>query len=275
MYGIKLRDLIAANNLDGRATIYVNQNLKIPLPDEKGTLLSNLESFPSQKESFIDSPKPKPMVETSGSNQSQILARLETRVIEANNGFASTKRLGIEKKPPPEAETYIDFWAIRETPSAKATNQEVAQENLAIKKVLKQRGRPIGIIRVEVEETLGHYAEWLEIPTREIRRLNGFKYGRKIRIHQPAKIPLHRVTKEQFEEKRFEYHKELSEDFFASYRVEKVQVYFVEKGDNIWTLSREKFEVPLWLVKRYNADIDFSQLRPSQKVIIPIIENIV
>ncbi len=35
IHGVKLNDLLAANNLGARATIYINQNIKIPLPDEK------------------------------------------------------------------------------------------------------------------------------------------------------------------------------------------------------------------------------------------------
>ena len=275
MYGLKLRDLIAANNLNARATIYVNQNLRIPLPDEKGMTLFSLESHSSKKETVADFYQPNPMTATPGLKQAQVFASLETRAIEPNNVSVAPKLRVMEKKPVPEKKTYIDFWAIRDASLAKATNHEVGQENLAIKRVWAQQGKPIGMIRVEVEETLGHYAEWLGISAQEIRRLNGFRYGRIIRINQPTKIPLHKVTKEQFEEKRFEYHKELSEDFLASYRVEKVHVYFIEKGDNIWTLSREKFEVPLWLIKRYNADIDFSRLMPSQKLIIPSVEKIV
>jgi membrane-bound lytic murein transglycosylase D len=145
--------------------------------------------------------------------------------------------------------------------------------NLAVKHVQTQDGRLTGIIRVEVEETLGHYAEWLEVSAGELRRLNGLKYGEPIRINETIKIPMHRVTKAEFEEKRFEYHKELAEDFFASYRVEKVQIYTIKRGDNIWTLSREHFEVPLWLIKKFNAHLDMSTLHPSQELLIPIIEK--
>jgi membrane-bound lytic murein transglycosylase D len=126
---------------------------------------------------------------------------------------------------------------------------------------------------VEVEETLGHYAEWLNVPAMEIRRLNGFPYGRALQLNQKIKIPLHRVTREDFVEKRFEYHQELAEDFFASYRVEKVLTYSIKRGDNIWNLSHQEFEVPLWLIKRYNAGVDFSALVPAQKLLIPIIEK--
>jgi membrane-bound lytic murein transglycosylase D len=65
----------------------------------------------------------------------------------------------------------------------------------------------------------------------------------------------------------------LAEDFFATYRVDKVRTYSIKKGDNIWTLSRQEFEVPLWLIMRYNAEVDFGALIPSQKLVIPIVEK--
>ena len=152
-------------------------------------------------------------------------------------------------------------------------NSDVVQANLEIEHLRQRNGKLIGSIQVEVEETLGHYAEWLDISAAEIRRLNGFRYGKPIRINQSIMVPLRRVTKEEFEERRFEFHKELAEDFFANFRVEKVQAYTIKKGDNIWTLSKEQFEVPLWLIKRYNAHMDFNSLVPSQKILIPIIEK--
>jgi nucleoid-associated protein YgaU len=150
---------------------------------------------------------------------------------------------------------------------------EVVLANLTVKKTWNQNGKQVGNIRVEVEETLGHYAEWLNVSAREIRRLNGFRYGGALHLNQKIKIPLHRITQEEFIEKRFEYHQELAEDFFASYRIEKVLTYSIKRGDNIWTLSHQEFEVPLWLIKRYNAGVDFGALIPSQKLLIPIIEK--
>ena len=81
------------------------------------------------------------------------------------------------------------------------------------------------------------------------------------------------MSKEEFEEKRFEFHQELAEDFFATYRVEKVLTYSIKKGDNIWTLSRDEFEVPLWLIRRYNVNLDIHALVPAQKLLIPVIEK--
>jgi len=212
-------------------------------------------------------------IETPQSLQSQIDSSLDFDTIESNRIIEAA----LLQMRPQSSGSKKDQSAARtelQDPRPKAVlSADVVLGQLAIKRVQTDQGRPIGRIQVEVEETLGHYAEWLEVSASEIRRLNGLRYGRPIRINDSIKIPLGRVTKEVFEEKRFEFHKELAEDFFASFRIEKVQTYMVRRGDNIWTLSTEKFEVPLWLIKKYNAHLNFSALYPSQQLLIPIIEK--
>jgi len=346
MHRVRLRDLIAANNLDSHATIYVNQNLRIPLPDEKPIRLARregrkideknqaksrqspstaaqplthptvdmvlamnaaAESGKAQKKMAPDSWLLQPAQEKTESQLPPVLADKmpydseekntpEIPPVEPAKGETPKAELpvlaGVEEDLAEERATLVpqDQKQAEETPAAATLpelavnaarpadqvpeiNPEILQGNFAIGRIRYHQGKPIGTIRVEVEETLGHYAEWLGITAWEIRRLNGFPYGKVIRVAQQIKIPLHRVSKEEFEEKRFEFHKELSEDFFASYRVEKVKFYYIKKGDTIWNLSLEEFEVPLWLIKKYNVHLDFNTLVPSQKLLIPIIEK--
>ena len=121
------------------------------------------------------------------------------------------------------------------------------------------------------EETLGHYADWLGIATQKIRNLNGFKYGRPLRLSEAGKIPLDKTSREPFEEKRFEYHKEIEEDFFDAYEIENFEKYKIRNGDSIWSLSYHVFEAPLWLIMKYNPDVDFNDLRPMQELMVPVI----
>jgi membrane-bound lytic murein transglycosylase D len=347
MHGVKLRDLIAANNLNTRAAIYVNQNLRIPLPDEKPITLARIESgktdgknltksrrlpsieaqpltsptvdmvlamnataesgeaqekltpdssllqtrqknaerrssmdlavkrpTDSGEKNALESPPAEPAKGEARKEQAPVLASLEEDLVEEHTAIGSEDQKQVEAKP--AMATFSELEAESASPAAQVReiNPEILQGNFAIERIWYDQGKHIGTIRVEVEETLGHYAEWLGVTAWEIRRLNGFPYGRAIRIAQQIKIPLHRVSKEKFEEKRFEFHKELSEDFFASYRVEKIKFYYIKKGDTIWNLSLDEFEVPLWLIKKYNADLDFNSLVPSQKLIIPIVEKI-
>jgi len=332
IHGVELADLIAANDLDSRATVYVNQNLRIPLPDEQPILVAKhqtriplpeeepVASPPIQVETVVtnrEEPEARPVLARQSSVQTSGRSAQNTREIEAKRSLVlaadTSPEITGEEAPeaspqgPPVNNLFVDYPMVEYLPAREERDQppvetadlvsepeplqeveirpvtpvtnkpqnnpEVILANLVVKKTWNKNGKEVGIIRVEVEETLGHYAEWLNVPASEIRRLNGFPYGRTLQLNQKIKIPLHRVTREDFEEKRFEYHQELAEDFFASYRVEKVLTYSIKRGDNIWTLSRQEFEVPLWLIKRYNAGVDFNSLVPSQKLLIPIIEK--
>lgn len=388
--GVKLNDLIAVNNLDHRATVYVNQNLRIPLPEDKPILvakLTNTGNNPSASAapaSNLVPAKPAPQA-VDAVNQAGKPAVAGTNILAATGGepratganasgevpetqsaaapppanqmlefllaqgavsepLSAEQPAAVETLPPevernlPESETGLLATDIEadsrqaaardasgpvesdedealklkdkeeiallpvqpqqqetmfseeaagaaaplpqpQSPTAETKvdelqlKPEIMLGHFAVDRVSKLGGKTIGFIRVEAEETLGHYAEWLNVSASEIRRVNGFSYGRPLHLSQQIKIPLERVTKEEFEEKRFEFHQELAEDFFATYRVEKVLTYSIKKGDNIWTLSHQEFEVPLWLIKRYNGDVDFGALIPSQKLLIPVIEK--
>ncbi len=120
-------------------------------------------------------------------------------------------------------------------------------------------------------ETLGHYADWLEIPTQEIRRLNHFPFRRRISARERIEIPFGKVGRELFEERRYEFHKEVEEDFFAAYEVTAVDPYTVRRGDNIWTLCQETFQLPLWLISRFNPGLDIERLRPGRRIKVPVV----
>ena len=347
--------MIAANNLNSRSTIYVNQNLRIPLPDEKPILVAKRQPDKPQKakdtvasqskqiEKVVlpqEDPETRLLIasrsvaQTSkGLDPNMRLAAAHEQSLPVSNqktNLAQENALKESPKDQPENSLFVANPTVEYSPNPKIdtkptvvvalreadkpetesapvladlapdseeklrvselsremetrpatpginspqNNPEVVLANLAVKKTWDQNRKQVGIIRVEVEETLGHYAEWLNVSAREIRRLNGFRYGRALHLNQKIKIPLHRVTREEFVEKRFEHHQELAEDFFASYRVERVMTYSIKKGDNIWTLSYQEFEVPLWLIKRYNAGVNFNSLVPAQKLLIPIVEK--
>ena len=306
-HGVRLSDLVAANNLDVSATIHVNQTLTIPLPDEPvkpAVKLAAARKPPpaSPKPAAVEKPPKKPPV---------VVARIEPPA-------ESVQKPKPEKKPavpptedtpkpappakavsvpvpepvqeqplaePPsaapapverqavETEVETDGWMTRYQRERMAVKPTVVGVNLFFEDVQQRNGSQIGILKVEVEETLGHYAEWAGVKAQDIRRLNRLSYGRLIHLGQSLKIPLNRVAKEDFETRRHEFHQELVEDFMASYRIEEVQSYTIKRGDNIWTLSREEFELPLWLIRRYNLGVDFNSLVPSQQLLVPIVEK--
>ncbi len=334
LYGIRLTDLIAANDLDKRASICVNQNLRIPLPEEKKpqvavhSEIANTEGpqFRSAPPSIVEEPAPaeapdqlvavayipqridKPPIvpsmekalvpntapvagEHDGAGfkdnamtasvvqQAVTVAAAEdpevgTDPVDRDSGHPKTggePSADDNTVSTPARSPETDNPPASDSTSAGLLDPNMVTGNLSIERVYIHDGRPIGIIQVEIEETIGHYAEWLGVRAGEIRHLNAIPYGQAIHIGRRLRVPLHRTTQAAFEEQRFEYHKELMEDFISTYRVEAVQVYRVKKGDTLWTIAQEEFELPLWLIRRYNPDTDLTALVPFRNLRIPVV----
>lgn len=128
-----------------------------------------------------------------------------------------------------------------------------------------------GQVKVEPDETLGHYADWLEVPTQKLRTINGLSYWKPIQIGQPIWLTFEKVTPEEFHRRRLEYHQGIEEDFYSNYSVEGDEIYKVKRGDNIWILCNRIFEVPYWLIKKYNPERDLFNLVAGEEIVIPIV----
>lgn len=169
------------------------------------------------------------------------------------------------------AEAEMEIPAV-DPPASSVTevNPAVISGNFLVEKIDTVAGHTIGYVQIEDMETLGHYADWLEIPTQALRKLNGLRFGRTIRTNQRIKIPLDKVSKELFEERRYEFRKEIEEDFFSAYKVVGIQAYSVKRGDNIWTLCRDTLELPFWLIKKYNPSLNVEALKLDQQITVPL-----
>ncbi len=131
-----------------------------------------------------------------------------------------------------------------------------------------------GTIIIQPEESLELLADWLQITVADLRKLNNFRTNRLLHPDEEIRIPLNRVSAHAFEEKRFDFHLENEEDFFSTFKIVGVQTYTVKKGDTLWEICRTKFDLPFWLLKKYNTNLNFSGLRSSQQLTIPIVRTI-
>jgi len=259
-HGVKLQDLIMANGLGYRATIYAGQNLRIPLPEEK--VVPVLAQSAAKQEKRV-------LVAMADVTLESVEASPEKAVQEGSVSLpvVETPQSVLEEIIiEPETEIAVD------APDGQMS-QSVVVGNLQVENVQEKDGRMSGKIRVEVGETLGHYADWLDIPTQDIRRLNGLRYGRSIHISQVVRLEFSSASREQFEEERYEFHKEREEDFFTAYVVEGSRLYRIQRGDTIWSLCHEKFDLPFWILKKFNAAHDFHVLMPGQELIIPLVRE--
>ena len=259
MHGVKLKNLILANNLNRRATIYPRQTLRLPIEGE--TLLA--EKSPTVKRT--------PTASASTNNTAHDTANMPSEEPVTSPYPAPVLASVI---PAPQTEP-ASKPAPSRTDDLPAPNDQVVAAEVSIERMFQDRGKTIGIIRVEVEETLGHYAEWAGVQTWQIRRLNGLSYGRTLHLHQKLKVPLHKTASHLFEQSRYEHHKRLQEDFFSAYRIGALAAYRIQRGDNYWTLCRDRFDIPMWLLTHFNPEVDLADLRIHQKLMIPTVEKII
>lgn len=127
-------------------------------------------------------------------------------------------------------------------------------------------------IRVEAAETLGHYADWLSITASRLRNINNLSRSASLSLGRTVKLDFSQVGAEQFTAKRVAYHRELQEAFFAQYRIAGSDTHVVKAGESIWVLAQRKYNVPIWLLRQYNPDVDLAAVRPGVKLTIPRVE---
>jgi membrane-bound lytic murein transglycosylase D len=249
-HSASLSDLIMANGLSRRATIYIGQTLRIPVPGEV------ISTKTTSKQKTPRKTAPEKVVATPPKTVDKSL----TTIIPAG-----------EIASPPLTDTREV--AAKPISEKLMVNPKIVSSSLEIQKTFTQSNQLVGIISVAPEETLGHYADWLQIPTQKIRTLNRFPYGKSITIDQKIKIPLTLEDKKRFEELRYEYHKEMEEDFFESFSISGINTYEIKSGDTVWSLCLNELEIPLWLLKKYNPSMDFSKLQPRKKINYPVVNG--
>lgn len=313
-HGIKLEDLRVANGLNARATVYVGQNLRIPTQEEKVVLLAKVEipakniapvkdvdvkketreivTLKAEMEKKAVTPRkkeePVQQAKAPATPPEQVAAVVAEKLPQAGKQVKEEAAVPVvsaaeepvmkEAVAEEEQAKFDQGDVVDELPKAPlaepAFNPEVVTGNLLVEDSRTEKGRTVGSIRVEVGETLGHYADWLKAPTSSIRRLNGLSFGHPIKLGQRLKIEFAKVNKEDFEEKRYEYHKEIEEDFFAAYKIEGARLYRIKPGDNIWSLCQVDFDLPFWLIRKFNIAHDFNNLKLDEQLIIPVVREI-
>ncbi len=128
-------------------------------------------------------------------------------------------------------------------------------------------------IEVQAAETLGHYAEWLELRTSDLRRVNNLRYGEPLVIGEPLKLDFTRIEPATFEKRRRNHHREVQSAFFQRNHIRGTRIHHIEPGDSLWNLTRPNTDIPVWLLRQYNPDREFTDLHPGEEIRMPVVEQ--
>ena len=131
-----------------------------------------------------------------------------------------------------------------------------------------------GTIEVHPLETLGHYADWLGIRTQRLRDINGLAFRAPVEVGGRIKLDFGNVNAEQFETLRTQFHRQQQDTFFRTHTITGVTEHVVERGESVWILSLRKYDVPVWLFRQYNPELDLHNVQRGTRLNFPVlVEN--
>ncbi len=182
---------------------------------------------------------------------------------------------------PPPAAAIADAPAIAEAPVPAAAEpfvlaEEVGQVIGSLQASLLSDPSDYSVaadstIEVQPLETLGHFADWLGIKTQRLRDLNGLAFRTPVEVGQRIKLDFGKVDAESFEHLRAAYHKAQQDNFFRNYTITGVTEHIVRRGESVWILALRKYDVPVWLFRQYNPELDLHNVQHGTRLNFPIL----
>jgi membrane-bound lytic murein transglycosylase D len=129
-----------------------------------------------------------------------------------------------------------------------------------------------GTVEIQINETLGHYAEWLDLRSDRLRKLNNLAHKQPLIVGRRLKLDFSHATAKRFEQQRIAYHQSLQLEYFRRYRIVGVLEHAIIVGDNLWMLAVQQYQIPMWLLRQYNPDIDVDTVLPIDSLIfVPVV----
>lgn len=129
-------------------------------------------------------------------------------------------------------------------------------------------------IEIHELETLGHFADWLEIRTQRLRDINGLAFRTPVEVGERIKLQLGKVDARTFEERRVVWHREQQDSFFRNNVIEGVTEHVIRRGESIWVLASRRYDVPMWLFRQYNPEVDLHSVRPGTALHFPVLKKV-
>jgi len=126
-------------------------------------------------------------------------------------------------------------------------------------------------IEIHPLETLGHYADWLGIRTQRLRDINGLAFRTPVEVGKRIRLDLGAIDAKTFEDRRIAFHRAQQDGFFRENIITGVTEHVIARGESIWILALRKYDVPIWLFRQYNPELDLHNVQPGAAVHFPVL----
>jgi membrane-bound lytic murein transglycosylase D len=268
-FGVSTQAMLAANAISNADRIYIGQSLRIPgniTIAANSTTNSNAtipDSIVSNTPTAAAATQPVAAVAATGAGAEtpSALAALQSSdatetLLEPiiTTGVALLQRVVSEASAADRSNVRTPALPISIDLSADPSDYSVAGD---------------GTIEVQAHETLGHYADWLQIRTQALRDLNGLAFERTVNYGQRIQLRFDTVDRDTFERRRMEFQQQIQEDFFSVYHIDDVTEHVVRPGESLWVLAQQRYNVPVWLLRQYNPSVDLDRINPGTVVKFP------
>lgn len=240
-YGISLSALIRANGLDNRNFIRIGQQLTLPVA---GSEVAAVAAVAARQETAAEPPRP---------TTTELIPEIVAEVQQAE-----------EEEDEESLETSVE-----PDSNLLASNQATLAADPSDYSV-----SPDASIVVQDMETLGHYADWLEIRTQRLRDINGMPFEQAVVVGRRIQLDFSNVNADLFEARRIAYQAERQESFFLAYQIDTIAEHTVRSGESLWLLALREYDVPVWLLRQYNPDVDLDRVRPGTVIRFPQLRSI-
>lgn len=266
----------AVNRGDTLLRIAERFDLSIATLMALNNLNENSLIFPGQ-ELLLKAPAAEPIYVAQGPALDEELA-IALDTTEEQLAAAGDPAMDLEEEPA-QADDGGPLIALAEAEAIEqSTEQAVAERQAHNNDVLASDPADFSVaadnsIEILPEETLGHYADWLGIPTQDLRRLNGIRFGTPVKVGDRLKLSFDKTAQEAFEAKRKQYHSDIQARYFASWRIRNTENYNIKRSDYLMSLAQKR-SVPMWLFRQYNPEVEAGNLQIGQVVVFPVVERI-
>ncbi|WP_200284228.1 transglycosylase SLT domain-containing protein [Rhabdochromatium marinum] len=265
-FGTSVKQLVAMNDLDDAHQVQTGQRLRIPkikvptpLGADAAILLPELLSLQRPRQDNLS-------MAVAASQRTPSPAQPQPHPAPQAPGRKSgTTQLATN------TETSESLEAMADTPTASAPLAE-AQPELAADPTDYSVSAD-GSIIIQVAETLGHYAQWLEVDAAQLRAANDLTVDKPLIVGQRLQLDFTQITPARFEQERIDFHRNRQLDYFARYRITGVTEHLIRQGQSLWDIAVETYQIPLWLLRQYNPDVDTSTVLPLDRPLyVPIVK---
>ncbi len=299
-YHLNVKELAEINFLRNPNHIRIGQSLRLPYsPAPKPMLMTAHNSSTTTHSGRLDSTNNGLYSVQAGDTLSQIAEHfgISENFLAATNKLSSKHRIyagqnlqivestiSTTRKLPVKLESTTDTTNTQAADQLSiALNQSVADDDTApLGPTLPSERHPElsadpsdysvakdGTIEVQAAETLGHYADWLQLATQTLRNINKLPFGKPLLMGKRLKLKFSKVSPASFVKRRTNYHRQQQATFFERYQITDTQIHIVRQGESLWTLTHRKYNLPVWLLHQYNPDYDLYTVQPGMRLTVP------